>query len=97
MREMLLRWQRGHSTPFGQRNCESLARHLSSLPNWSINFTKFISALNAGTVDFFIFMPKSKKNANEMTDKELLHDLFPKKLIKELKKVAVAARKKRKK
>jgi hypothetical protein len=43
-------------------------------------------------------MPKKKdKKAHEMTDKELLHDLFPKKLIKELKKVAIAARKKKKK
>lgn len=42
-------------------------------------------------------MPKSKKKAHEMTDKELLHDLFPKKVIAHLKKVAVKARKKGKK
>jgi hypothetical protein len=42
-------------------------------------------------------MKDSKKKAHEMTDKELLHDLFPKKLIERLKKVALAARKKPKK
>lgn len=42
-------------------------------------------------------MPKSKKKAYEMTDAELLNDLFPKKLIKELKKIALKARKKGKK
>ncbi len=40
---------------------------------------------------------KSKKKANEMTDEELLHSLFPKKLIRKLKKVAHKARKKGKK
>ena len=42
-------------------------------------------------------MPKKKKKAYEMTDKELLHDLFPKEIIRELKKVAHKARKKGKK
>jgi len=43
-------------------------------------------------------MSKNKsKKANEMTDKELLHSLFPKKLIRELKKVADKAKKKGKK
>ncbi len=42
-------------------------------------------------------MKKSKKKANEMTDEELLRSLFPKKLIRELKKVAHKARKKGKK
>lgn len=42
-------------------------------------------------------MPKSKKKANEMTDKELLHSMFPKKVISTLKKVAMKATKKRKK
>lgn len=41
-------------------------------------------------------MPKSKKKANEMTDKELLRSLFPKEVIYKLKKVAVKATKKRK-
>lgn len=51
------------------------------------------------SVDFWvlIFMSKSKKKAHEMTDKELLHSLFPKKVISELKKVAVKATKKTKK
>jgi hypothetical protein len=39
---------------------------------------------------------KSKKKAHEMTDKELLHDLFPKEIIRELKKVAAKVRKKSK-
>jgi hypothetical protein len=39
-------------------------------------------------------MPKLKKKAHQMTDKELLHSLFPKKVISHLKKVAVKARKK---
>lgn len=42
-------------------------------------------------------MPKSKKkDANEMTDAELLHDIFPKKIIREMKKLALKARKKSK-
>jgi hypothetical protein len=39
-------------------------------------------------------MKKSDKKANEMTDEELLHSLFPQELIRELKKVAHKARKK---
>ena len=42
-------------------------------------------------------MPKSKKKVNDITDEELLRELFPKKVIKYLKKVAHAARKKSKK
>ena len=43
-------------------------------------------------------MPKlKKKKTSEMTDKELLKELFPKEVIKKLHKVALAARKKRKK
>ena len=42
-------------------------------------------------------MPKLKKQANDMTDKELLRALFPKEIIAGLKKVAVKAQKKRKK
>jgi len=40
---------------------------------------------------------KAKKKANEMNDEELLGSLFPKKLIREIKKVAHKARKKNKK
>ena len=42
-------------------------------------------------------MPKSKKKAHEMTDAELLRDLFPKTVITHLRKVAHAARRKDKK
>ena len=42
-------------------------------------------------------MQKSKKKAHEMTDRELLRDLFPARVIAHAKKVAVAARKKVKK
>ena len=42
-------------------------------------------------------MGKLKKKTHEMTDKELLKELFPKEVIKHLRQVAVAARKKRKK
>lgn len=42
-------------------------------------------------------MPKSKKKANEMTDKELLRALFPKPIRDALKKVAGKAQKKGKK
>jgi hypothetical protein len=42
-------------------------------------------------------LKKKEKKAHQMTDKELLNDLFPKKLIRELKKVALKARKKGKK
>jgi hypothetical protein len=39
-------------------------------------------------------MPKSKKKANEMTDKELLRSIFPKQVISRVQKVAVKATKK---
>ena len=40
-------------------------------------------------VDFvFIVMPRSKKPAHKMTDKELLHAVFPKEVVREIKKVA---------
>jgi hypothetical protein len=42
-------------------------------------------------------MPKSKKKANEMTDKELLRALFPKEVREQLRKVALKSRKKKKK
>jgi hypothetical protein len=42
-------------------------------------------------------MPKLKKKADKMTDKELLHSMFPKNVIRELKKVAEKSTKKRKK
>ena len=42
-------------------------------------------------------MPKSKKKANEMTDKKLLRSLFPKEVRAALKKVALKAHKKGKK
>jgi hypothetical protein len=42
-------------------------------------------------------MPKlKKKKANRMTDEELLHDIFPKKIIRELKKIALKSRRKSK-
>ncbi len=46
---------------------------------------------------FIIFMPKLKKKAHEMSDKELLHSMFPKKVISTLKKVAAKSAKKTKK
>jgi hypothetical protein len=39
---------------------------------------------------------KKKKKADRMTDEELLHDIFPKKIIREMKKIALKARKKSK-
>ena len=45
----------------------------------------------------FVFMARSKKkDTNKMTDSELLHDIFPKKVIRELRKVAQKSRKKSK-
>ena len=41
-------------------------------------------------------MPRKKKKTHEMTDKELLHDIFPKEVIREAKKIARAALKKSK-
>jgi hypothetical protein len=42
-------------------------------------------------------MPKSKKkDTHDMTDSELLHDIFPKKIIREMKKIALKSRKKSK-
>jgi hypothetical protein len=40
---------------------------------------------------------KKKKKTKDMTDKEILRELFPAKVIKHLRKVAIAARKKSKK
>src|SRR5271156_1285075 len=94
---MLLLAQRGHVTPCGQRKSARRARHLASSPKVSISLTRFISGLNVCLTGVFIIMSKSKKKAHQMTDKELLHDLFPKKLIEKLKKIAHAARKKPKK
>lgn len=39
---------------------------------------------------------KKIKNPAKMTDEELLHDLFPKKIIEELKRLAIKSRKKSK-
>ena len=41
-------------------------------------------------------MPRLKKKTREMTDNELLHDIFPKEVIREAKKIARAALKKSK-
>jgi hypothetical protein len=42
-------------------------------------------------------MRKSKvKDPNKMTDKQLLHDIFPKEIIRELKRLALKSRKKSK-
>jgi len=42
-------------------------------------------------------MRKSKKkDTHKMTDTELLHDIFPKKIIRELRKIALNSRKKSK-
>ena len=42
-------------------------------------------------------MRKSKvKDPSKMTDKQLLHDIFPKEIIRELKRVALKSRKKSK-
>src|SRR5258708_11822394 len=90
---MLLESQRGQVTPLGQRSCVNRARHFASSPNCSISFGKFISALK-DLVCFFISMPRSKKKAHQMTDKELLRDLFPKKLLHAAKKEAHRHRKK---
>src|SRR5215469_15580325 len=90
---MLLDWQRGHATPFGQRSSVSLARHFSSLPNCSISFGRFISALK----DFVFMVRKSKKPAHKMTDKELLRDLFHPKLLHAAKTEAKKHRKKSRK
>src|SRR5213593_2246795 len=90
---MLLDWHRGQVTPFGQRSSVSLARHFSSLPNCSISFGRFISALK-DLVCFFIHMPKlKKKSAHKMTDKELLRDVFHPKLLHAAKKEARKHRK----
>ena len=42
-------------------------------------------------------MPKLKKKAHEMTDKELLRSMFPKEIISRVQKIAAKATKKRKK
>ena len=47
--------------------------------------------------DSYMSKKKLKKNANDMTDEELLRELFPKKAIKMLKEIALKARKKNKK
>src|SRR5207247_3201945 len=77
---MLFDSQRGQVTPFGQRSSVNRARHFSSSPNCSISFGRFISALT-NLVCFFMVMPKSKKKAHQMTDKELLRDVFHPKLL----------------
>src|SRR5437667_6145931 len=92
---MLLDWQRGQVTPFGQRSSVSLARHFSSSLNCSISFGRFISALK-DLVGFFISMPRSKKKAHQMTDKELLRDVFNPKLLHAAKHEARKHRKRRK-
>lgn len=42
-------------------------------------------------------MSKKKKKDDELTDADLLRELFPKKVIKHLREVALSARKKKKK
>jgi hypothetical protein len=44
----------------------------------------------------FIVMPRSKKPAHKMTDKELLHAVFPKKVVRQVEKIARNHRKTRK-
>jgi len=60
-----------------------------------MSFGRFISALK-DLVRFFISMPRSKKKAHQMTDKELMRQLFHPKVRAHVKKVARKARKKRK-
>src|SRR5438477_4537875 len=94
---MLSELQRGQVTPLGQRSSVSRSRHLSSSPNCSISFGRFISALK-DLVSVFISMPKSKKKpAHKMTDKELLRDLFHPKLLNAAEKEARKHRKKSRK
>src|SRR5882724_5068539 len=89
---MLSDSQRGQVTPLGQRSSVSRVRHFWSSPNCSISFGKFISALK-DLVVFFISMPRSKKKAHRMTDKELLRDVFHPKLLHAAKKEARKHRK----
>ena len=44
----------------------------------------------------FIVMPRLKKPAHKMTDKELLHSVFPKEVVRHIKKIARKHRKPRK-
>src|SRR5439155_17766244 len=93
---MLLDWQRGQVTPLGQRRLASCALHFSSLPNCSISFGRFISALKDLVGCLFIVMPRLKKPAHQMTDRELLRSVFPKQVVREIKKIARKHRKPRK-
>src|SRR6266496_3033856 len=93
---MLFDWQRGHVTPLGHRSSTSRSRHCSSLPNCSISFGRFMSHLKDLIGFLFIIMPRLNKPAHKMTDKELLHSVFPKKVVKEIKKIARKHRKPRK-
>src|SRR6266487_6320465 len=93
---MLFDWQRGQVTPLGQRSSVSLARHFSSPLNCAISFGRFISALE-DLICFFIGMPRSKKKAHQMTDKELLRDVFHPKLLHAAKKEARKHRKRSRK
>src|SRR5207237_809560 len=93
---MLLDWQRGQVTPLGQRKLVNCARHFPSLPNSAISFGRFISALKDLVGFFIVVMRRLKKKARQMTDRELLHSVFPKKVVREIKKIARKHRKPRK-
>ena len=62
-----------------------------------MSFGRFISALKDLLGFVFMVMLKSKKPAHKMTDKELLHSVFPKEVVREIKKVARKHRKPRRK
>src|SRR5207237_6326647 len=70
---MLFDWQRGQVTPLGHRKAANCSLHFSSLPNCAKSFGRFMSALKDLVGFLFIIMPRSKKPAHKMTDKELLH------------------------
>src|SRR5438046_10473933 len=85
---MLSDWQRGHATPLGQRKAVNCSLHFSSLPNCAKSLGRFMSALKDVVGLVFMFMPKLKKTAHKMTEKELLHSVFPKEVIRHIKKFA---------
>src|SRR5437762_7667623 len=94
---MLFDWQRGQVTPLGHRKAVSWFLHFSSLPNCAKSFGRFMSALKDLVGFLFIIMPRSKKPAHKMTDKELLHSVFPKEVVRRIKEVARKHRKSRRK
>src|SRR5215831_20895255 len=93
---MLFDWQRGQLIPLGQRKLVSCSLHFSSLPNCAISFGRFMSALKDLVGFIFIVMPRSKKPAHKMTDKELLYAVFPERVLRQVEKIARKHRKPRK-